>query len=139
MTKDEFIEQYLDRYEREHPDTRIDYEAVREEADCAWYDKEVDAGHKTEYDLTKEQEKISKAARGNARAVNAYGKEVRRERKPNEIKRWAMSMVKTLFEGLALNGKCEAVTLTNAERTLDFIAGGKRYTLTLTEHREKKG
>ena len=109
------------------------------DADCAWWDVQIDKGNPTPYDLSEEQEKEVKAIRGNARAVNAYGKEVKRERKPNEIKRWAMGVVKTLFEGLALNGKCEAVTLTNAERTLDFIAGGKRYTLTLTEHREKKG
>lgn len=139
MDKETFIEQYLDRYERTHPDERINYDAVREEADCAWYDQEVDKGHQTEYDLTKEQEKASKEARKGARAVNAYGKEVKRERKPNDTKRWAMGVVKTLFEGMALNSKCEAVTLTNEERTLDFVANGKHYTLTLTEHRQPKG
>ena len=140
MTKETFIDQYLDQYERDHPDERIDYDAVREQADCAWYDREVEAGHKTEHDLTKEQEAESKKARkGMARAVNAYGKEVKRERKPNEIKRWVMSVTKTLFEGLALNGKCEAVTLSNGERSLDFMVDGKHYTLTLTEHRQPKG
>lgn len=109
------------------------------DADCAWWDDQIDKGNPTPYDLTQEQEKAVKEIRGNARAVNAYGKEVKRERKPNDNKRWIMSRVKTLFEGFQLNGKCEAVDLTNPERTLDFSIGGKHYTLTLTEHREKKG
>jgi hypothetical protein len=138
MTKEQFVEDYLDTYERQHPNERIDYDAVREQADCAWYDREVDAGHKTEYDLTKEQEKASKDMRKGARAVNAYGKEVKRTRKANDVKRWIMGVVKTLFEGFQLNGKCEAVNLSNEERTLDFTVNGKSYTLTLTEHRDKK-
>lgn len=139
MTKQEFIEKYLDKYEQDHPNEKIDYDKLREEADCVWYDEQVDHGEATEYDLTAEQEKVAKEAmKGMARAVNAYGKEVKRERKPNENKRWIMERVRILLEGFELKGDLEAVNLTNAERAVDFVKDGKHYTLTLTEHRAPK-
>lgn len=139
MTKQEFIEKYLDKYEQDHPNEKIDYDKLREEADCVWYDEQVDHGEATEYDLTAEQEKVAKEAmKGMARAVNAYGKEVKRERKPNENKRWIMERVRILLEGFELKGDLEAVNLTNAERAVDFMKDGKHYTLTLTEHRAPK-
>ena len=139
MTKEQFIENYLDKYEREHPDERIDYEALREQADCEWYDNEVDHGKATEYDLTAEQAKVAQdAMKGMARAVNAYGKEVKRERKPNENKRWIIERVKILLDGFALKGDLEAVEVANVERQVDFVKDGKHYTLTLTEHRPPK-
>jgi hypothetical protein len=139
MTKEQYIEQYLDKYEQEHPDEKIDYDSLREQADCEWYDLQVDHGEKTEYDLSAEQEKVAKdAMKGMARAVNAYGKEVKRERKPNENKRWIMERVRILLEGFELKGDLEAVDLTNAERAVDFVKDGKHYTLTLTEHRPPK-
>ena len=64
--------------------------------------------------------------------------EIKRERKPNETKQWIMNRVKILFEGFALTNDVADVTLSNAERTLDFIKDGKNYTLTLTEHRPPK-
>ena len=80
MTKEQFIEKWIDRYMDEHPDEKItDFDALREQADCEWYDNEVDHGKATEYDLTAEQAKVAQdAMKGMARAVNAYGKEVRR-------------------------------------------------------------
>ena len=146
MTKQEYIDQYLDKYEQAHPDERIDYDKLREEADCAWYDREVDKGHKTEHDLTPEQEKNVKAWRNGLNgaksqaAVDAYGKtHVKRERKPNEVKRQVMTF---LLDALRINSGCcplapDAV-LTNPERQIDFTIGGKSYTLTLTEHRAPK-
>ena len=145
MTREQFIDQYLDRYEQAHPDERIDYDKLREEADCAWYDSEVDKGHKTEHDLTPEQEKNVKAWRKGLNgaksqaAVDAYGKtHVKRERKPNEVKRQVIDWVRVMLEGFALNGKLDAVSVSNPERAVDFTVGGKSYTLTLTEHRAPK-
>ena len=145
MTREQFIDQYLDRYEQAHPDERIDYNKLREEADCAWYDSEVDKGHKTEHDLTPEQEKNVKAWRKGLNgaksqaAVDAYGKtHVKRERKPNEVKRQVIDWVRVMLEGYALNGKLDGVSVSNPERAVDFTCGGKSYTLTLTEHRPPK-
>lgn len=129
MTKEQFIEQYLDRYEQEHPDERIDYQALTEKADCAWYDSQVDAGEKTEYDLTAEQEKESKKARGSAKAVDAYGRKVKRERKPDDDKR---KIIKVLVDALTDAGY--PAQIANIEKTIDFGA----YSVTLTKHRPAK-
>jgi len=137
MTKEQFIDQYLDKYEQAHPDERIDYDKLREEADCAWYDREVDKGHKTEHDLTPEQEKNAKAWRKGAKsqaAVDAYGKtHVKRERKPNADKR---EIIQVLDE--ALTDLVDNVTVNNPERQIDFIYNNKSYSVTLTEHRAPK-
>lgn len=140
MTKEQFIEKWIDRYMDEHPDEKItDFDALREQADCEWYDNEVDHGKATEYDLTAEQAKVAQdAMKGMARAVNAYGKEVKRERKPNENKRWIIERVKILLDGFALKGDLETVEVANVERQVDFVKDGKHYTLTLTEHRPPK-
>ena len=140
MTKEQFIENYLDKYEREHPDERIDYEALREQADCEWYDNEVDHGTATEYALTPEQEAVSKDLR-KGRAVDAYGKERKRERKANPDKQDIMS---ALYDGLLSyltdeNRKAiDHVDMTNPERQLDFNWKGVNYSVTLTAHRPKK-
>lgn len=140
MTKEQFIENYLDKYEREHPDERIDYEALREQADCEWYDNEVDHGTATEYALTPEQEAVSKDLR-KGRAVDAYGKERKRERKANPDKQDIMS---ALYDGLLSyltdeNRKAiDHVDMTNPERQLDFNWKGVSYSITLTAHRPKK-
>lgn len=135
----EWLDKWVDTYMDEHPTEKIsDFAPIYALADEAWWCKEIDANRPTPFDLTAEQEKESKEAR---RTPGGQGKDrapVKRERKPNETKRWVMSVVKTLFEGFALNGKCEAVDLSNAERSLDFVVDGKHYTLTLTEHRPPK-
>lgn len=112
--------------------------SVAEATELAKYDYAVDHNEKTEYDLTPEQEKESKKARSTGtRKVTTYNFK-KRERKPNDTKRWIIQDIKTLFDGLALKNKCENVTLTNPERSIDFTAEGKAYTITLTEHRPKK-
>ena len=141
MTKEAFIDQYLDQYERNHPNERINYDAIREQADCAWYDREVEANHATEYDLTPEQEKTSKNLRKGARAVNAYGKEVKRERKANPDKR---EIIATVAKNLTriCGEDCESptdITIPNQERQIDFLYHGISYSLTLTAHRPPKG
>ena len=137
MTKEQFIDQYLDKYEQAHPDERIDYDKLREEADCAWYDREVDKGHKTEHDLTPEQEKNAKVWRKGAKsqaAVDAYGKtHVKRERKPNADKR---EIIQTLDE--ALTDLVDNVVVINTERQIDFCYNDINYSVTLTAHRALK-
>lgn len=84
-------------------------------------------------DEMREAEKRAKAIRKNARAVNAYGKEVKRERKPNEDKR---EIIQTLDE--ALCDLVDNVTVVNEERTIDFEYNGVHYSVTLTAHRPPK-
>lgn len=101
-------------------------------ADCAWWDAQIDKGNPTPYDLTEEQQKQVKAMRKNAKSensVNAYGKTVKRERKPNETKREIIAAVAAAVDGCVI---------VNPERQIDFTIDGKEYSLTLTEHRKKK-
>ena len=110
-----------------------------EAVETVLYDDDVEHNRPTEFDLTEEQKKVAKKYTdiGSKKKKGAY-QFTPRERKPNETKRQIMQYVRILFEGMASNGTCEAVNLSNAERTLDFEMDGKSYTLTLTEHRPKK-
>ena len=78
--------------------------------------------------------------KGMARAVNAYGKEVKRERKPNEDKR---EIIATVAQNLARiygpeGEKVEAVEVANIERQINFLYRGVNYSITLTAHRPPK-
>ena len=130
----EWLEQWEDAYMDKHPDERItDFAALREKAEDAWWMNEIDHDRPTPFDLTPEQEAESKKARkGMARAVNAYGKEVKRERKPNEAKR---ELVQAIAAALADYG----ASVTNPERQVDFTWQGVSYSVTLTAHRPPKG
>lgn len=130
----EWLEQWEDAYMDKHPDERItDFAALREKAEDAWWMNEIDHDRPTPFDLTPEQEAESKKARkGMARAVNAYGKEVKRERKPNEAKR---ELVQVIAAALADYG----ASVTNPERQVDFTWQGVSYSVTLTAHRPPKG
>lgn len=101
-------------------------------------DAAIDKGEKL-FELSDEQKKASKKARstGTKKRPTAYKFE-KRERKPNEVKRWIIERVKILCEGWELNGDALDVKVTNIERTIDFNIDGRAFTLTLTEHRPPK-
>ena len=113
-----------------------------EARECALYDAEIenDKNEKKqlEFDLTAEQKKVAKKYTNTGTKKKAEYQFTKRERKPNDNKRWIMDRLRILFEGFELNGECKAVNLSNIERTLDFERDGKLYTLTLTEHRPPK-
>ena len=129
----EWLDQWIDRYCDQHPDERItDFEALKEQAEEAWWMNEIDHDRPTPFDLTPEQQAESqKARKGMARAVNAYGKEVKRERKPNEAKR---ELMQAIAEALTAYG----AQVSNPERQVDFTWQGVAYSVTLTAHRPPK-
>ena len=106
-------------------------------ADMLEADARIDKGEKL-FEQTAEQKAVTKKMTQARAAVNAYGKKVTRERKPNEVKRWIIQRVKTLCEDWELNGDALNVNVTNIERTIDFQIDGRNFTLTLTEHRTPK-
>ena len=111
---------WVDRYIDTHPDTCI------ADAEQAWWDEQVEKGADIG-NLSPEAEKVSKAMRkGNA--VNAYGKPVKRERKPDAEKR---DLIARLADALA-DLSPEVV---NPEREIRFGS----YSVTLTKHRAPKG
>lgn len=120
---DEWLDKYVDKHG-----------CSLEDAECAWWDAQIDKGNPTPYDLTPEQEKESrKANRPRAtKSVDAYGKERKRERKPNEDKRL---LVDCLRDALQDFDDCEVV---NPERQVDFTLNGVHYSVTLTAHRKPK-
>jgi hypothetical protein len=69
-----------------------------------------------------------------ARVEDAYGRKRTRVIKPNLTK---LEIIQTVAEGMAeLPDKLEVV---NPERQIDFWLDGKHYSLTLTQHRLKRG
>lgn len=130
----EWLDGWIDKYLDNHPDEKVtDWDALREDAETEWWDNEADHDRPTPYDLTPEQEKASQEARKGARAVNAYGKTVKRERKPNEDKREIIQTLDTALRNLVDN-----VTVSNIERQVDFEYNGTHYSVTLTAHRPAK-
>ena len=130
----EWLDSWIDKYLDNHPDEKItDWDALREDAETEWWDNEADHDRPTPYDLTPEQEKASQEARKGARAVNAYGKTVKRERKPNADKQ---EIIQTIDE--ALCNLVDNVAISNKERQIDFEFNGVQYSVTLTAHRPPK-
>jgi len=131
---DEWLDRWIDTYMDEHPDEKIsDFNELRAQAEDAWWLNEIEHDRPTPNDLTPEQEKVSQEARkGMARrAVNAYGKEVKRERKPNEAKQ---ELINVLAAALEKYG----ATVVNPERQIDFVWNNVAYSITLTAHRPPK-
>ena len=119
--------EWLDKYVDKHG-------CSLEDAECAWWDAQIDKGNPTPYDLTPEQEKESrKANRPRAtKSVDAYGKERKRERKPNEDKRLLIDCLRDALQDF------DDCVVTNPERQVDFTLNGIAYSVTLTAHRKPK-
>lgn len=102
-------------------------------------DEEVDkmTAKQAENDLTPEQKKAIKKIKGNARsAVNAYGKQVKVNRKADITKENVIAeLAKFLNEESEIVSKCE---IANKEREINFLIGNDSYTLTLVKHRPPK-
>lgn len=110
-----------------------------EATEMVLYDDDVEHGKATEYDLTEEQKKVAKQYTAvDSKRKNPNYVFTKRERKPNETKRTIMKWLKVLFDGFELKGEVSSVNLANIERQIDFECDGKQYSITLTEHRQKK-
>lgn len=102
-------------------------------------DKAIDKGEKL-FELTQEQKETEKKMRQADRAVNAYGKEVKRERKADDDKRflidtlvWALT---TDIEHSGDNVCAENVNIINPEREVEFTYNGKKYKVVLSAPRK---
>jgi hypothetical protein len=109
----------------------------RDEAiDLIKYDIAVESDEETEYDLSPEQqENVKKMMR---KTDHAKIGNVKRERKPNELKE---AIIKELAEFLREDAQgqvYESVDITNVSRQIAFAVGDKRFELTLVEKRPPK-
>lgn len=102
------------------------------------YDEDVKKDRPTEYDLTEEQKKVAKkyTKADRQKTVNAYGKTVTRERKPDEDKR---TIIELLFDTLCDEETFENVEIANKEKIITFNYNGNSYKLDLVKHRKNKG
>lgn len=98
------------------------------------YDADVTAGKKTEYDLTAEQQAVvSEMTRADAEVGKRKG-----TRKPNELKEAIVREIAEFLSEDALGQMYEAVAIANANRTITFSVGDKRFELNLIEKRPPK-
>lgn len=102
------------------------------------YDCKVDAGEKTEHDLTAAQQKIAQkfAHAGTRKTPTAY-KFTQRQRKPNATK---AGIIAEIAEFLEKNSQfsVENLQVTNKERQISFEIGGEKYEFTLVQKRKPK-
>lgn len=136
----EWLDNWIDKYLDKHPDEKIeDFDLLKEQAEGEWWDKQIDKGNPTPFDLNEEEKQAQKAAmKGMAKAVKKpanYSLEgkPKRERKPNEEKRDLMaSLLKWAQEN------AENAEMPNIEREITFNVGENHYSVTLTCHRKPK-
>lgn len=109
---------------------------TKEEAlDIIECDKKIDKGEKMPFDLTKEQEKDIKKYRNcdthKKPTVYDFSK---RERKENTTKSSIIAQIHEFLTTIDV----ENPEITNKEREISFKIGENSFSLTLTQHRNKK-
>ena len=92
------------------------------------YDYKVDHNEKTEYDLTPEQQKVSKERRKAKSRTTVY-KFTKRERKADNEKAEIIEKIAEIFG--------ENAEITNKEREITLKIGDNEYSITLVKHRKK--
>lgn len=102
------------------------------------YDKAVEAGEKTEFDLPPDKLKTAQkyAHAGTRKAPTAY-KFTKRERKPNATKGGLIAELADFMERHS-NFDVSNLAITNKERQISFMVGGETFELTLVQKRKPK-
>lgn len=110
----------------------------QEEKDLLAYDKAVEAGERTQYDLPPDKAEVAQkfAHAGTRKAPTAY-KFTPRQRKPNATKG---GIIAELAEFLEKNSQFSIANLqiTNKERQIAFSIGEDSFELTLVQKRKPK-
>lgn len=98
------------------------------------YDEGVDKGTIKD-NLTAEQKKAIKKMTNVTRAVNAYGKEVKKEIKADDVKQFLISYLAEML------GQCDTVSdvsVLNPQKLIGFKMGDDDFELDLKRKRKKK-
>lgn len=109
----------------------------REDAlDILETDKIIDKGGRTQYDLSKEQEKVAMKISGvkDRRAKDQEHNQRGKVRAENPTK---ADLINFLYESLK-NYDCKSLNITNKERQIAFAVGDNDFELTLVQKRKKK-
>ena len=102
------------------------------------FDKAIDRGERTEYDLDPEAEKLAKKMANvkNHSTTGAYKWE-KRKRKENPTKQGIVSELAEFLKEHSENA-CEDIEITNPERMIAFRIGDTKYEITLIQKRKPK-
>lgn len=112
-------------------------EVTREEALEVWMDDhDIDVGKVKPFDLDPAKQKVVKemTKAGGKRTSYSLEGAKKRERKPNEEKRY---IIACLFDSMNFQDAKDCA-IVNPEREITFKIGENDYSLTLTQHRKKK-
>lgn len=109
------------------------------------YDKAVEAGKKTKYDLTPDQEKVARAmcrtgTRETKKPKLSQGGAInlpKKERKKNPTKEGIITEIAQFLTEKSENA-VENLEITNKERQIRFTIGTETYELTLVQKRKPK-
>lgn len=109
-----------------------------EAQDILAYDKAVDAGQKTPYDLPPDKEKAARkyAHTGTRKTPTTY-KFTKRERKPNATKGGIIAELADFMEHNS-NFNVSNLAITNKERQISFMVSDETFELTLVQKRKPK-
>lgn len=109
----------------------------QEEKDLCEYDKAVDSGKSTDYDLTPEQQKVAQfyTRTGTRKTPTVYNFS-KRERKENATKAALISELDNFLRH-GSNFEVSEVNVTNKERQIAFRIGNDNFELTLVQKRKK--
>lgn len=109
----------------------------KEAEEILLYDKAVDlTASKLEYDLTEEQEKVSKkyTCTGTRQVTKTQQK---KERKPNATKGGLITELFSFLTGENVSFAIKNAEITNKERQITFQIGDDKFEITLTQKRKK--
>lgn len=110
----------------------------KEAQDILAYDKAVDKGEPTAYDLAPDKAKVAqKFAHAGIRKGPTVYKFTQRQRKPNATKG---GLIAEIAEFLRENSQfsVENVEIPNKERQISFSVGGEKFEFTLVQKRKPK-
>jgi len=93
-------------------------------------DKAIDKGEKL-FEQTKEQKKASKKYTQSKKAVNAYGKEVKREHKEDNDKKYLIDIIAEKLYQMDIEP-----TITNTEREINFQYHNRKFRIVLSAPRK---
>ena len=111
--------------------------SLKEAEEIYNYDQQVEKGESTEFDLTKDQEKIAKTFSHTGTRKTTNYNFTKRERKENATKGAIISELAEFFKENS-NFQISDLTITNKERQIAFSIGSDSFELTLVQKRKKK-
>lgn len=133
----EWVDNWVDAWLEKNPTVKVDdFKVIEEKAMDEWWENEIEHDRPTPFDLTDEQEKISKKARniGEKTKKTPTNYKFDTRKKPKDAEK--VEIVEKIFD--FVKEFAENSTISNAGREISFNFGENSYSLVLTKHRTPK-